>query len=264
MFAWLVHLGDLAIITFTCHLLRVVVRKLLPDTPRILLEELISTADFCGCCFEMAFLFEVYGTIPFGIALFIMCLWWCYIWGDAAVNPNKHLEDYIKGEASVLQAGLRILFEMVAGIYTFWFIHYMWSFGLSVEHKYKSREKICDADLQVSPMKGALVEGILTFIDRFNALVAGDIAPLQSVVYSAGLSTGLVLAGLNYSGGYFNPVLATSLKYGCRGHNVLEFFLVYWIGSVTGCLVALYLYMFVVSRFTKKRAPVEAEEKKVN
>ncbi len=36
------------------------------------------------------------------------------------------------------------------------------------------------------------------------------------------MATSLVVAAFDYSGGYYNPVLATSLKFGCRGHTNVE------------------------------------------
>ena len=52
----------------------------------------------------------------------------------------------------------------------------------------------------------------------------------------------LVVAAFDYSGGYYNPVLATGLKLGCKGHSHLEFFIVYWIGSSLGALASIYAY----------------------
>lgn len=247
MFTWLVHFGDIAFLTLMCHLFRSVCRQLpLPDKVRILLEEFISTLDFCGCCFETAFICETYGNIPFAFVLFIMCVWWGFVWGDAAVNPNKHLEDYVRGDSSLLDTGSRILVELLAGKVVFSIITTLWSLELSDDHEIKYQETRCFADLQVSVLLGAAVEFLLSFIDRFNALTAEVVPVMQSIFYTAALSTGLVVSALNYSGGYFNPVLATSLKYGCKGHNALEFFVVYWVASITGSMVALLLNLSVV------------------
>lgn len=46
----------------------------------------------------------------------------------------------------------------------------------------------------------------------------------------------------NYSGGYFNPVLSTSLKWGCAGHTEIEHVIVYWIGACAGALVSVPLF----------------------
>merc|ERR1711962_1695939 len=37
-----------------------------------------------------------------------------------------------------------------------------------------------------------------------------------------------------------NPILATGLKFGCRGHTPMEFFVVYWIGSSLGAISSIY------------------------
>lgn len=52
----------------------------------------------------------------------------------------------------------------------------------------------------------------------------------------------------NYSGGYFNPVLATSLKWGCDGHTNMEHVIVYWIGSCTGALLSVPIFKMIRER----------------
>lgn len=50
------------------------------------------------------------------------------------------------------------------------------------------------------------------------------------------------LTAFNYSGGYFNPVLATSLKWGCAGNSALEHIIVYWLGSCAGAVISVPLF----------------------
>lgn len=52
----------------------------------------------------------------------------------------------------------------------------------------------------------------------------------------------------NYSGGYFNPVLSTSLKWGCAGHTEIEHVIVYWIGACTGALISVPLFKHPIVR----------------
>lgn len=49
----------------------------------------------------------------------------------------------------------------------------------------------------------------------------------------------MFLAAFNYSGGYFNPVLATALKWGCSGHTNIEHIIVYWIGACAGAVLSV-------------------------
>lgn len=46
----------------------------------------------------------------------------------------------------------------------------------------------------------------------------------------------------NFSGGYYNPVLATSLKYGCADSTFAEHLIVYWIGASIGSIASIYIY----------------------
>ena len=56
-----------------------------------------------------------------------------------------------------------------------------------------------------------------------------------------------IFTAFNYSGGYYNPVLATGLKMGCRGHSHIEFGIVYWIGASIGAIAAMYVYPLMKS-----------------
>ena len=46
----------------------------------------------------------------------------------------------------------------------------------------------------------------------------------------------------DYSGGYYNPVLATGLKFGCKGHTNIEHVIVYWIGASLGAIASIFVY----------------------
>lgn len=55
-----------------------------------------------------------------------------------------------------------------------------------------------------------------------------------------------IFAAFNYSGGYFNPVLATSLKWGCSGYTNIDHVIVYWIGACIGAILSVPLYKYDV------------------
>lgn len=121
---------------------------------------------------------------------------------------------------------------------------------------------------QVSALSGALVECVATCMCRVVSRVLGDLNPRFSTVIDAFVGTSLVVAGrrtflyffsrreemsallifdinisaFNYTGGYFNPALATSLKYGCLGTSSLEHVMVYWIGACIGSIASLRVY----------------------
>lgn len=68
------------------------------------------------------------------------------------------------------------------------------------------------------------------------------------------------LPAFDYSGGYFNPVLATSLKAGCEGHTMVEHAVVYWIGACAGSVLSVYLYkMPFIQKFVRGTTEVNGD-----
>lgn len=64
-----------------------------------------------------------------------------------------------------------------------------------------------------------------------------------------------LFTAFDYSGGYFNPVLATSLKAGCEGHTLAEHAIVYWIGACAGSILSVYMYKLpAIQRFVRGNA----------
>ncbi|CAB4063174.1 AQPN [Lepeophtheirus salmonis] len=134
---------------------------------------------------------------------------------------------------------VRTLSGTLGGVIVFQYIYLLWSIELTETH--------------VGRAHGALVEGISTMLCRCSSKFLSDKQPQYSSVIDSFIATFLVVASFNYSGGYLNPVLATSLKYGCRGHPLMEHICVYWIGSSLGAFASLYVYPLVFNYTTKAK-----------
>ena len=52
-----------------------------------------------------------------------------------------------------------------------------------------------------------------------------------------------ITLALDSSGGFFNPILASSLTLNCEGNNLIQHIFVYWLGSLAGGMIARTLYM---------------------
>lgn len=131
-----------------------------------------------------------------------------------------------------------------------------------------SRPFSCSNFPQVSPLAGAVIEGIATLLCRLASKTLSEKSPKYTTIIDSFVGTSLVVAGkelkrlillrhhhitwlmivltsffyfeaFNYSGGYFNPVLSTSLKWGCSGHTDIEHVIVYWIGACGGALLSV-------------------------
>lgn len=57
-----------------------------------------------------------------------------------------------------------------------------------------------------------------------------------------------MFSALYCTGGYFNPILATVLKWGCHGQTYFEHIFVYWIGECTGAVLSLYIFKMPLIR----------------
>ena len=51
---------------------------------------------------------------------------------------------------------------------------------------------------------------------------------------------------MDTSGGFFNPILASALVLNCKGDNLTEHFVVYWLGSIFGSIIARWMFILKV------------------
>ncbi|CAF4928814.1 unnamed protein product [Pieris macdunnoughi] len=224
------------------HCARRLVQNIVKDPfVRLLFEEAIAAAELCGCCFELIVVADNFGVATYAVYLFALTIWWSLNWGDATACPYTHIEDVIEGRGDVRKAILKTWAELGGGMLVFKYVQMYWALEISDTHKDKAVED-CSADLQVPVLYGALVEGIATCLCRLASRALGDLNPRFATAIDAFIGTSLVVAAFDYSGGYFNPVLATSLKAGCHGHSLSEFATVYWAGACAGSIVSVYLY----------------------
>ncbi|XP_041982364.1 aquaporin-11 isoform X1 [Aricia agestis] len=274
------------------HCLRRLVNSLVKEPlVKLLLEEAIAAAELCGCCFELIIVADNFGVATYAVFLFALTVWWSLNWGDATACPYTHLEDIIEGKGDVRKAVLRTWAELVGGVAVFKYVQTYWALEIADTHKNRAYED-CQADLQVPVLYGAIVEGVATCLCRLASKTLGDLNPRFSTAIDAFIGTSLVVAGVlykdtfytyhfkddsplysvffmckiplgkafDYSGGYFNPVLATSLKAGCDGHTLSEHALVYWLGACAGSLVSVYIYNSqAVQKFIKGTTEVNGD-----
>jgi len=233
----------IAMSSLIAEFFRIVIKKVLSDKPlhRVLCLEFVATAELCAVCFELVIVAEVYGVRMYALLLFILTLWWASHWEDAAACPYIHVENYLEGTNSLRHTILCCLAELAGGFAIYRYVQYTWNLQLSTSHIAKSVWD-CDADLQVPALQGAIVEGVATMLCRLTSKMIAAVEPKFGGSIDAFIGTSMVVAALDYSGGYFNPVLATSLKLNCRGNTVVEHVIVYWIGSLAGSALSWWLF----------------------
>lgn len=232
----------IAMSSLIAELFRIVINKTVHNPlHRVLFMEFVATAELCAVCFELIIVAEVYGIWVYAGLLFLLTLWWAAHWQDAAACPYIHVEDYLQGTSTFNHTVLCCLAELAGGLAIYRYVQYTWSLQLSTSHIAKSVWD-CDADLQVPALQGAIVEGIATMLCRLTTKMIATMEPKYAGSIEAFIGTSLVVAAVDYSGGYFNPVLATSLKFNCRGNTFIEHLIVYWIGSLAGSVLSWWLF----------------------
>ncbi|CAG5089763.1 Similar to AQP11: Aquaporin-11 (Milnesium tardigradum) [Cotesia congregata] len=222
---------------------------------RALFLEGIATAELCGACFELIIIADNWGVSMYAIYLFVLTIWWSKVWEDATACPYTHLEELVEGKKSLRDAFLLIWAELVGGLAIFRYIQLLWALEIVSTHKNRAFDD-CSTDLQVPVIFGAIVECIATCICRVVSRGLSELDSKLGTVIDAFIGTTLVVAAFNYSGGYFNPALATSLKYGCLGTTFMEHVIVYWVGACAGSILSIRVYQHpAIQSFVQKHKP---------
>ncbi|XP_045451190.1 aquaporin-12 isoform X1 [Melitaea cinxia] len=276
------------------HCARRLVQKSIKEPfVRLLLEEAIAAAELCGCCFELIIVADNFGVATYAIFLFALTIWWSLNWGEATACPYTHIEDVIEGKGDIRKALLKTWAELTGGLLVFKYVQMYWALEISETHKNKAFED-CTADLQVPVLYGVIIEGIATCMCRLASRSLSDSNPRFATAIDSFIGTSLVVAGVlyrqtvltyqyeessanadlsvsvyckvhvgkafDYSGGYFNPVLATSLKAGCEGHTLMEHALVYWLGACAGSVLSVYVYKLpVIQKYVRGTTEVNGD-----
>ncbi|KAJ9585317.1 hypothetical protein L9F63_002902 [Diploptera punctata] len=123
----------------------------------------------------------------------------------------------------------------------FKYVQLLWSLEIADTHRERAFKQI-NINIQVPVLYGAAIEGLATCLCRIASNTLSELRPRFSTAIDSFIATSLVVAAFDYSGGYFNPVLATSLKYGCQGNTLIEHVVVYWVGASLGAVASVYLY----------------------
>lgn len=137
---------------------------------------------------------------------------------------------------------------LVQFIFFYRLIQILWSLEIAETHVGRSHSAIynvCTADLTVPVLHGAIIEGVATMICRLGSRLIAQREPKYATAIDSFVATAMVCAAFTTSGGYLNPVLATSLKFGCKGHTPMEHFVVYWIGASLGSIGSLLVWPHV-------------------
>ncbi|KAK1147732.1 aquaporin-12-like [Acipenser oxyrinchus oxyrinchus] len=253
----------LAVIVFFCEVARRVVLKI--TSKRYyegLLMEIISTFQLCACTHELKLLGD-YGIVDQQIGLtltYVMTVVHLLTFRTATSNPSASLEQIYRRKLSVKSAILRIACQFLSAAVAKLVMHFTWSFAFSELHLRHSRTGLeCVSGLHTSSVyNGAAVEFCCAFAVHSAVIKIQQLKAKYRVCFIAGVITFVVFAGGPLTGAVFNPALAFSIQFPCRGNTFLENVIVYGLGPMLGMISSVLLFDKAIPTLVKRvgRKPV--------
>ncbi|XP_028136839.2 aquaporin-11 [Diabrotica virgifera virgifera] len=232
---------------FLASVLRKIVKLIYGDSEKFskqLLLEFIATLELCACCYELIIIADNWGISAYAFYLFLLTVWWGSNWGSASACPYSPIEEVIEGNQDIKTAFWLIGAQLAGALLTFRYVQVLWSLELVETHLDKAYED-CTTDLQVDTGLGTIIEAGATCLCRIVSRILSESDAKLGNYFDAFFGTMMVVAAFNFSGGYFNPALATSLKLGCDGNTFVEHVIVYWFGAIAGAILSIFLYKSV-------------------
>ncbi|KAK3884157.1 hypothetical protein Pcinc_011558 [Petrolisthes cinctipes] len=239
--------GLVSSLTIASHmaLSHVVRRRFIPavvdnEVVKGCLLELVAVVEMCCVSFELAVVADNFGAALWAFLVFLIIIWRSKTWASVTACPYSLLEQYVEGSVKPSHALLKVVAQLAGAFISYRLMRQLWMLELTASHVGRGLE--CTADLRVSAMLGFFIECFLTCACCLVSRTLGQIKLKYSSAINSFFTVSMVLLAFDYSGGYFNPVLATGLKWSCHGHTNTEHILVYWAGSILGSMLSLRLW----------------------
>ncbi|XP_020774481.1 aquaporin 12 [Boleophthalmus pectinirostris] len=249
-------LGYFVVVVISAILIRILTKK----WPRFsFMLEFASSFMLVGCLLEVQTIVEV-GEWAGGLGkdvtvtmLFVLLLSHGIICGAASGNPSVSLQKYLQMDTSTLTTLLALVVQFLGSHLAILVAISYWGLELSDMHMIKNlMASECSTSLKVSLVQGFFTEFVCALVLHFILLSLRRRSALIRIPLIAVLLTFLSHSARNYTSGFVNPSLAYGLTFHCPGFSYLQYALVYWISSVTGMMLALFLFMGHIPKLFSK------------
>ncbi|KAI1290003.1 Aquaporin-12B [Halotydeus destructor] len=242
------HVIPYAILLFNSVLFAVSRRILFAASPsakaNLLIAEVLATLELCADAAEIGVINQIHGLPGFLIALIVVNLWWPTVFNGADANPSRCIEDCLLKKRKLTQWSIAgPLIGQMIGAYLAWsYSQTIWSLHLNPQHVGLTSAE-CSAALKGSVLSGFIAEAVCSFILRSVILESSRLRPPFTAIAISSTILSLYLLSKDSSGAFFNPILASAFTLNCKGNSMAEHLIVYWIGSLSGSVVARKLHM---------------------
>ncbi|XP_011897339.1 PREDICTED: aquaporin-12B [Cercocebus atys] len=212
-------------------------------------REVVGAVQLGACCLEMRMLVELgpwaggFGPDLLLTLLFLLFLAHGATLDRALANPTVSLQEFLMAEASLPGTLLKLAAQGLGMQAACTLTHLCWAWELSDLHLLQSlMAQSCSSALRTSVPHGALVEAACAFCFHLLLLHLRHSPPAYRVPAVALLVTVTAYTAGPFTSAFFNPALATSVTFRCSGHTLLEYAQVYWLGPLTGMVLAVLLH----------------------
>jgi len=240
-----VSLAVYAYVLLLCELIgRQIVARNLPTTYQRYALEFCATLQGCLCVFENGAFRRFYGGTAYIMAASSVSFVNRSLKRGAYANPASLTEaTLMKGLPVRTYAGLLVC-ELLAGMCAYRFSWLFWSMRMHATHDTRySSNYACVTDLTVPIWLGVVWELCATLIDQFLESIFAQRSGARTARWCGGVLCAVITQiGLAHTGMYFNPILATTVTYGCAGLDTGEHLLIYWLGPIVGQIAGTRLY----------------------
>ncbi|XP_069853879.1 aquaporin-12-like [Dipodomys merriami] len=242
-----------------CEAARRAARALLPAGAYGLAREAAGAAQLAACCLELRALAELgpwaggFGPDLLLTLLFLLFLVHGATFDGASANPTVALQEFLMAETTLPGTLLKLAAQGLGMQAACALTQLCWAWGLSELHLLQSLLSAhCSSALRTSAPLGALAEGACAFLFHLALLCLRRRPAACSVPALALLVTLLAHTAGPLTSAFFNPALAASVTFRCSGHTLLEFAQVYWLGPLTGMVLAVLLHEGRLPRLSQR------------
>ncbi|XP_037017176.2 aquaporin-12-like [Artibeus jamaicensis] len=212
-------------------------------------REVAGAAQLGACCLEMRVLAELgpwaggFGPDLLLTLLFLLFLVHGATFDGASANPAVALQELLLAEAALPGTLLKLAAQALGVRAACSVTRLYWAWELSDLHVLQNlMDAHCSSALRTTVPLGALAEGACAFFFHLGLLRLRSSRPLYRVPAVALLVTVMAYTAGPLTSAFCNPTLAASVTFHCEGHTLLEYAQVYWLGPLTGMVLAVLLY----------------------
>ncbi|KFO22543.1 aquaporin-12 [Fukomys damarensis] len=233
-----------------CEMARKASKALLPmGAYTSFAREVAGAAQLAACCLEMRVLAEL-GPWAGGVGpdllltlLFLLFLVHGATFDGASVNPTVALQEFLLAEATLPNTLLKLAAQALGMQVASTLMRRCWAWELSDLHLLQNLTAAhCNSTLRTSVLQGALVEATCAFFFHLTLLHLRHSLLVYRALAMALLVTVTASTAGPYTSAFFNPTLAASVTFHCSGHSFLDYAQVYWLGPLTGMVLAVLLH----------------------